>query len=73
MVLPIAAAMLALCAFGLQHSIGWRVRTGLPIYIVGLFAFCMFLHGELARRRPDGRYLTRFYLMMSLGGAMGGA
>ncbi|MEJ8826141.1 hypothetical protein WKW80_29635 [Variovorax humicola] len=71
-VLPIAAVMFALCAFGLQHSIGWRVRTGLPICIVGLFAFRMFLHGELARRRPDGRYLTRSYLMMSLGGAMGG-
>jgi hypothetical protein len=71
-VLPFAAAMLAVCAFGLQHSIGWRVRTGLPIYIGGLFVFCMFLHGELARRRPDGRYITRFYLMLSLGGAMGG-
>ncbi len=71
-VLPFAAVMLALCAFGLQHSIGWRVRSGLPIYIAGLFAFCMLLYGELARRRPDGRYLTRFYLMLSLGGAMGG-
>jgi len=32
----------------------------------------MFLHGELARGWPDGRYLTRFYLMLSLGGALGG-
>ncbi len=32
----------------------------------------MFLHGELAQTRPTPRYLTRFYLMLSLGGALGG-
>jgi SAM-dependent methyltransferase len=32
----------------------------------------MFLHGEMARLRPGPRYLTRFYLMLSLGGALGG-
>ena len=69
---PLAAAMLALCAFGLQHSLGSELRTALPIYIVGLFALCMFLHGEMARLRPAGAYLTRFYLMLSLGGALGG-
>ena len=69
---PLAAAMLALCAFGLQHSLGSDLRTALPIYIVGLFALCMFLHGEMARLRPGGAYLTRFYLMLSLGGALGG-
>ena len=57
--LPLAAFMLVLCAFGLQHYIGSAVRTGLPIYIVGLFVLCMFLHGEMARLRPGPRYLTR--------------
>lgn len=69
---PLAAVMLALCAFGLQHRLGSELRTALPIYIVGLFALCMFLHGEMARLRPGGAYLTRFYLMLSLGGALGG-
>ncbi|WP_431274926.1 spermidine synthase [Variovorax ureilyticus] len=69
---PLAAAMLALCAFGLQDSLGTNLRTALPIYVVGLFALCMFLHGEMARLRPGGPYLTRFYLMLSLGGALGG-
>ena len=32
----------------------------------------MVCHGELARRRPHPRYLTQFYLMVSLGGAIGG-
>ena len=31
----------------------------------------MFCHGELARLKPAPRYLTRFYLMISLGGAGG--
>jgi hypothetical protein len=71
--LPLAAGVLVLCAFGLQHHIGSDVRTGLPIYVGGLFVLCMFLHGETARLRPAPRYLTRFYLMLSLGGAVGGA
>jgi len=41
------------------------------LYFAGLFVACMFCHGELARLKPDPRYLTRFYLMLSLGGALG--
>ncbi|MBT2321033.1 fused MFS/spermidine synthase [Variovorax paradoxus] len=70
--LPLAAAMLALCAFGLQHRIGSDIKTALPIYVFGLFALCMCLHGEMARMRPAAAWLTRFYLMLSLGGAIGG-
>jgi SAM-dependent methyltransferase len=33
----------------------------------------MFCHGELARQKPAPRHLTRFYLMVSLGGAVGAA
>ena len=42
-----------------------------PLYFAGLFVACMVCHGELARRKPDPRHLTRFYLMLSLGGALG--
>ena len=70
--LPLAAGLLALCAFGLQDDLGFNVKTAIPLYVVGLFALCMFLHGEMARLRPAARWLTRFYLMLSLGGAMGG-
>ena len=31
----------------------------------------MFCHGELAALKPDPRWLTRFYLMLSVGGALG--
>jgi hypothetical protein len=32
----------------------------------------MFCHGELARMKPHARYLTSFYLALSIGGAAGG-
>ncbi|WP_299067808.1 spermidine synthase [Accumulibacter sp.] len=57
-----------------------RVLTGssLPVPILvallalSLFVFCMVCHGELVRRRPAVRRLTLFYLMLSIGGALGG-
>src|SRR5262249_41794561 len=42
------------------------------LFGVGLFTCCMVCHGELARLKPDPRYLTLFYLMVSIGGAVGG-
>ena len=47
------------------------LRFATPLYMVGLFAACMVCHGELARLKPDPAHLTRFYLMISLGGALG--
>jgi hypothetical protein len=47
------------------------LAEAVPVYLAGLFAACMFCHGELARLRPDPAHLTRFYLMISLGGALG--
>ncbi|HEY8607705.1 MAG TPA: fused MFS/spermidine synthase [Noviherbaspirillum sp.] len=71
--LPAGAAALLLCAYGLQDArLGFNIRTAVPLYATGLFLLCMFLHGELAAMRPPPRYLTRFYLMLSLGGALGG-
>ena len=70
--LPLAAVLLALCAYGLQSDLGTHVKTAIPLYVAGLFVLCMFLHGEMARMRPGPRWLTRFYLMLSLGGALGG-
>jgi SAM-dependent methyltransferase len=37
-----------------------------------LFICCMFCHGELARRKPDPEQLTSYYLMLAVGGALGG-
>jgi hypothetical protein len=41
-------------------------------YSFVLFVACMCLHGELSRMRPETNHLTLFYLMVSIGGAIGG-
>ena len=47
------------------------LQTSVPLFCAGLFLCCLFCHGELAKRRPAPRHLTSFYLMISLGGALG--
>jgi hypothetical protein len=43
----------------------------LDVFCAGFFLACMFCHGELVICKPAPRYLTRFYLMIALGGAVG--
>lgn len=42
------------------------------IYCAALFGCCMVCHGEMVRRRPHAIELTRFYVYVALGGALGG-
>jgi spermidine synthase len=66
--------VLALAAVG--YSI-YDVETSdvllvaLPVFFGGLFFACMYCHGELNRRKPEGADLTSFYLMIAFGGALG--
>ncbi len=48
------------------------LRVLIPVFTLGLFFCCMTCHGELARRKPPAHQLTSFYLMIALGGALGG-
>jgi SAM-dependent methyltransferase len=57
-------------AFAMGARVG--ILYGVPVYSVGLFVCCLFCHGELAALRPAPRHLTAFYLMIALGGALGG-
>ena len=67
--LVIVAAM----AWALHKESGiMDIKEAIPLNLIGLFVMCMFFHGELADSKPAPRYLTRFYLMVSLGGALGG-
>lgn len=52
-----------------SHAPILRQVTG---YSLALFIACMICHGEAYRLRPPPRYLTGFYLSLSLGGALGG-
>ena len=48
------------------------LKIALPYFCASIFVLFMVFHGELARRRPAPAFLTSFYLMVSVGGAMGG-
>ena len=46
----------------------WRAT----MFVGGFFLCCMVCHGEIARRRPAAPWLTAYYLLIALGGALGG-
>ncbi|MEW6671319.1 MAG: fused MFS/spermidine synthase [Thermodesulfobacteriota bacterium] len=56
----------------LDKGVDLSIRTQVLGYSAGLFVCCMVCHGELVRLKPQPRYLTLFYLMISAGGALGG-
>jgi hypothetical protein len=71
--LPLLALSLGPAAYALYYNMGnLNIKWSIPTFAVALFACCMVCHGELARLKPAPRYLTNFYLMVSLGGALGG-
>lgn len=67
---PLGAALAMLTLSGLA------IRS-LPLAIFAnlfaLFIISLACHGALIARRPDASRLTKFYLIMSLGGVLGGA
>jgi hypothetical protein len=54
------------------YSDSLNLKLVIPIYLAGLFVCCMMCHGELSQLKPAPRFLTTYYLMVSLGGALGG-
>ena len=72
--IPMLAGGLGVMAYTLaDRSLVHMLELQIGVFCAGLFLACMFCHGELARLKPAPRYLTRFYLMVSLGGAIGSA
>jgi spermidine synthase len=69
---PMLIAVAAM-AWSLHEDRGIEdIKESVALFSAGLFVCCMFFHGELAHLKPAPRYLTSFYLMVSLGGALGG-
>jgi hypothetical protein len=48
-----------------------ELRWALPLFMAGLFFVCLYCHGELAASKPEPSRLTEFYILVSLGGALG--
>ncbi|MEI9812421.1 MAG: hypothetical protein WDO18_06970 [Acidobacteriota bacterium] len=70
---PWVAPALGWMAYSIYAAEGnYHIKYAIPIFSGGLFLCCMLCHGELALRKPAAKYLTAFYLMISLGGALGG-
>jgi SAM-dependent methyltransferase len=51
--------------------IQFPIAVSVPLFLIGLFVICFFLHGELYARRPETPGLTRFYLVAAAGSAAG--
>ena len=68
----LAALPLAFLALDRVLDSGADVLVLVGLLSASLFIFCMVCHGELVRRKPPLRHLTLFYLMLSVGGALGG-
>lgn len=71
--LPVFLLWLAVMNVDLLKPLADRgVWVPILLYGSGLFVSCMLCHGELARMKPHPAHLTAFYLMIALGGALGG-
>ncbi len=66
---PIAVILLVV---SLALGAADQIVVLIALNLVGFFVLALMCHGELARRRPPARYLTTFYLCLSLGGVIGG-
>jgi len=53
-------------------SINWPILWQITIFCSALFFSCLACHGEIVRLKPAPRFLTHFYLAISVGGALGG-
>jgi hypothetical protein len=60
-------------AFGISFAL--PLFLALPVMLVGAISFfstAIICHRQLYESRPDAQHLTEFYMLMSLGGVLGG-
>jgi len=66
------ALTLAIFAYLLYTSrTALPLQISIPVYTAALFFACLYCHAELYRLRPASAALTRYYLLISLGAALG--
>ncbi|MBL8491637.1 MAG: fused MFS/spermidine synthase [Rhodocyclaceae bacterium] len=71
--LPLLAAGLGALAYVPTLGINaLPLPAATALNLAAFFVACMVCHGELARLQPDASHLTGYYLMLAVGGAMGG-
>lgn len=68
-VFPFIIALVVIMTMQFESGLG---ITEVPLHLLAFFAAAMVCHGELAKDRPSTAHLTQFYLLMSVGGVLGG-
>lgn len=69
LIAPVAVILLVV---SLALGAADQILVLIALNLASFFMLALMCHGELARRRPPARYLTAFYLWLSLGGVIGG-
>ncbi|MEO8385839.1 MAG: fused MFS/spermidine synthase [Betaproteobacteria bacterium] len=70
--LPLLAVMVVGMSWTLaDRDLHFMLYWQIGLFSAGLFVACMFCHGELVALKPHPAHLTTFYLMVSIGGALG--
>lgn len=72
-VVRIVPFLLLLMPVVMLMDLGVSPLLMVTIHVVTFFFIAMLCHGEMARLRPPADQLTEFYLMMSIGGVLGGS
>jgi hypothetical protein len=76
-----ALMLIAVCAvagdsfyYFLKQRFDYRLHYTQEVTLLAatMFLICMVCHGEIVRLRPHANHLTLFYMLVSLGGALGG-
>ncbi len=67
----LGAAIIAMSWTLADKEMHFMLYWQIGLFLAGLFIACMFCHGELVARKPHPAHLTTFYLMVSIGGAVG--
>lgn len=68
----LAPVMILLLVFVLISDVPISTGPRLLLHLLTFFAAALMCHYELARDRPQPKYLTTYFLIMSLGGVLGG-
>lgn len=64
--------MVLLIVFLMTSHVDAKFGLKVLLHMITFFVVAMVCHGELARDRPTAKHLTTFYLLMSVGGMLGG-
>jgi hypothetical protein len=68
----ITPALTLLLVFTITSLIELSVLIQIVLHVATFFSIALLMHTELARLRPDPKYLTEYFLWVSLGGVLGG-